>query len=142
VKVLAVFLAALLACGFAAPSAAQDSLPPAPFAYRQLDDPAAEAEARALMHTLRCVTCQGQSIADSDAAMAGDMRHEVRSRIAAGQSGDEVRAWLVERYGEYISYEPSIGRLTWPLYAIPFFIALLAGLVVWRRIARTPAGHA
>jgi cytochrome c-type biogenesis protein CcmH len=70
------------------------------------------------------------------------MRHEVRSRIAAGQSGDEVRAWLVERYGEYISYEPSIGRLTWPLYAIPFFIALLAGLVVWRRIARTPAGHA
>ena len=135
-------LAALLACAPAVPSAAQDTLPPAPFAYRQLDDPSAEAEARALMHTLRCVTCQGQSIADSDAAMAGDMRHEVRSRIAAGQSADEVRTWLVERYGEYISYEPSIGRLTWPLYAIPVLLALLAGWIVWRRIARSPAGPA
>lgn len=137
-RVLAVFLAALLACFFAVQATAQDVLPPAPFAYRQLDDPAAEAEARALMHTLRCITCQGQSIADSDAAMAGDMRHEVRTQIAAGRSAEQVRAWLIERYGEYISYQPSVGRLTWPLYAIPLLLALVAAWIVRRRIVSGP----
>lgn len=132
------FLAALLACFFAVQATAQDVLPPAPFAYRQLDDPAAEAEARALMHTLRCITCQGQSIADSDAAMAGDMRHEVRTQIAAGRSAEQVRAWLIERYGEYISYQPSVGRLTWPLYAIPLLLALVAAWIVRRRIVSGP----
>jgi len=127
---------ALTACASAVPLAAQDSLPPAPFAYRQLDDPAAEAEARELMHELRCVTCQGQSIADSDAAMAGDMRHQVRTRIAAGDSAEEVRAWLTERYGTYISYDPAFSALTWPLYAIPLMFVLLAGWVIRRRLAR------
>lgn len=123
----------------AVPGMAQDAVPPAPYAYRQIDDPTKEAEARELMHTLRCVTCQGQSIADSDAAMAGDMRHLVRSQIAAGRSAEQVRAWLVTRYGDYISYSPSIGRLTWPLYAVPLLLALIAGLIVWRRVARGPA---
>lgn len=132
------YLTAILACLLAVPVMAQDALPPAPFAYRQLDDPAAEAEARALMHTLRCVTCQGQSIADSDAAMAGDMRHQVRTQIADGRSAEEVRAWLIERYGEYISYQPSVGRLTWPLYAIPLLLALVAAWIVRRRIISEP----
>ncbi|MGN6499099.1 MAG: cytochrome c-type biogenesis protein, partial [Tsuneonella sp.] len=61
---------------------AQDALPPAPYAYRQLDNPALEARAQALMETLRCLKCQSQSIADSDAPMAGDMRSQVRLRIA------------------------------------------------------------
>jgi hypothetical protein len=64
---------------------AQDTMPPAPYAYRQLDDPAQEARAQALMETLRCLKCQSQSIADSDAPMAGDMRSQVRQRIAAGE---------------------------------------------------------
>lgn len=132
----AAILAGILACASAVPSAAQDSLPPAPFAYRQLADPAAEAEARELMHELRCVTCQGQSIADSDAAMAGDMRHQVRTRIAAGDSAEEVRAWLTERYGAYISYDPAFSRLTWPLYAVPLMFVLLAGWVIGRRLAK------
>ena len=67
------------------PLLAQSSLPPADYAYRQLPDPRQEAEARALMETLRCLVCQGQSIADSDADMAGDMRALVRERIAAGE---------------------------------------------------------
>ena len=67
------------------PVAAQDSLPPAPYAYRQLDDPALEAKAQALMESLRCLACQSQSIADSDAKIAGDMRHQVRTRILAGE---------------------------------------------------------
>lgn len=126
----------------ACPAIAQDTLPPAPYAYRQLADPAKEAEATELMHTLRCVTCQGQSIADSDAAMAGDMRHLVRSRIAAGESAEQVRAWLVARYGDYISYQPGISNVTWPLYAVPLLLAAVAGLVVWRRVARGSADAA
>lgn len=133
------WLVALAAVWAAPPAVAQDTLPPAPYAYRQLADPAKEAEASELMHTLRCVTCQGQSIADSDAAMAGDMRHLVRSRIAAGESAEQVRAWLVARYGDYISYQPSISGVTWPLYAVPLLLAAVAGLVVWRRVARGSA---
>ena len=80
-KWLAPFLLAL-----AVPAMANDTMPPAPYAYRQLDDPKLEAKAQALMETLRCLTCQSQSIADSDASMAGDMRSEIRTRIAAGES--------------------------------------------------------
>ena len=129
-------LIALLSTLLAAPLLAQQTLPPAPFAYRQLDDPAQEAAARDLMHTLRCLTCQSQSIADSDAPMAGDMRHQVRIRIAAGESPEEVRDWLVTRYGDYVSYEPVASRTTWPLFALPAVLLLLAGLVLWRRIGR------
>lgn len=135
-KLLPVWLFSLAVALTTFPVAAQDALPPAPYAYRQIGDPAKEAEARELMHTLRCVACQGQSIADSDAPMAGDMRHQVRSRIAAGESAEEVRAWLVSRYGDYISYRPTLGRMTWPLYVAPLFLVLVAGLIVWRRVGK------
>ena len=118
----------------ALPAAAQDSLPPAPYAYRQLDDPALEAEAQALMETLRCLKCQSQSIADSDAPMAGDMRHQVRTRIAAGEDPEQIRAWLVERYGDYVSYKPTVSASTWPLFAVPAVLLLLAVLILRRRL--------
>lgn len=121
-------VAAALALLLAIPAAAQDSLPPAPYADRQLADPQAEARARALMESLRCLTCQSQSIADSDAPIAGDMRHQVRTRIAAGESPEAIRAWLVERYGDYVSYRPQLSTLTWPLFAVP--LALLAGALL------------
>lgn len=127
-------LFALLALVLAAPALAQDSLPPAPYAYNQLDDPALEAEARELMGTLRCLKCQSQSIADSDAPMAGDMRHQVRTRLAAGDEPDEVRQWLVERYGDYVSYSPRVSSTTWPLFVIPVILLALAGLIVARRL--------
>ena len=118
----------------APPVAAQDSLPPAPYAYRQLDDPALEAEAQALMETLRCLKCQSQSIADSDAPMAGDMRHQVRTRIAAGESPEAIRDWLVDRYGAYVSYKPELGSTTWPLFVIPPLLLVLALLILRRRM--------
>jgi cytochrome c-type biogenesis protein CcmH len=121
---------------FAAPAAAQDSLPPAPYAYRQIDDPALEAQAQALMETLRCLKCQSQSIADSDAPMAGDMRHQVRSRIAAGEDPEAVRAWLISRYGDYVSYKPTVSSTTWPLFAIPLLLLAVVGLILWRRLGR------
>ena len=122
------------------PLAAQDDLPPAPYAYTQLEDTAEEAEAVELMETLRCLKCQSQSIADSDAPMAGDMRHQVRTRIAAGQEPEEIRQWLVDRYGDYVSYAPRVTSSTWPLFAIPLLLLLAAGAILWRRIGRKSVG--
>ena len=118
----------------AAPAIAQDTMPPAPFAYQQLPDPKQEEKAQALMETLRCLTCQGQSIADSDASMAGDMRSEIRQRIAAGESPEHIRQWLIGRYGEYISYKPRVTSTTWPLFVVPILLLLGAVLVVARRM--------
>lgn len=123
----------LLIAFLAMPLAAQDSLPPAPYAYRQLDDPELEAKAHELMLTLRCLKCQGQSIADSDAPMAGDMRSIVRERIAAGEDPEAIRGWLVERYGDYVSYAPRITVLTWPLFAAPVLLLASAALLLRRR---------
>ncbi len=111
-----------------APAFADSSLPPAEWADRQLPDRGQETEARALMEQLRCLVCQGQSIADSDAELAGDMRHLVRSRIAAGESPAEVRRWLVERYGNWVSLKPPLETATWPLWLAPL---VLLGLGAW-----------
>ncbi|WP_324260556.1 cytochrome c-type biogenesis protein [Altererythrobacter sp. H2] len=124
----------LVAAIFAVPVVAQQTLPPAPYAYRQLDDPAQEEAAVKLMHALRCLKCQSQSIADSDAPMAGDMRHQVRTRILAGEEPEDIRAWLVERYGDYVSYEPTMSSTTWPLFVMPLMLVLVAVIILWRRL--------
>ena len=121
-------LLAILALATAAPLVAQSAVPPAEYAYRQLPDPVQEAQARDLMETLRCLVCQGQSIADSDADMAGDMRALVRTRIAAGEAPDDVRAWLIQRYGNWVSYDPPLGGSTWFLWAAPL---LFVGAGLW-----------
>lgn len=133
---LLLILMLALGCSSAAVSA-QDLLPPAPYAYRQLEDPNQEAQARALMETLRCLKCQSQSIADSDAPMAGDMRHQVRIRIAAGETPEQVRTWLIERYGDYVSYKPQISQTTWPLFAIPAILLVISILIIQRRLRLT-----
>ena len=121
-----------------APARADSNLPPAQLAYTQLADPRQEAQARALMETLRCLVCQGQSIADSDAEMAGDMRALVRQRIAAGEAPGEVRAYLVQRYGDYVTYDPPLSWLTAPLWLAPI-VLLVAGLLLARRLFRRRA---
>ena len=130
------FILAVIAVPMALPASAQEAMPPAPYAYRQLDDPAQEAAAQELMETLRCLKCQSQSIADSDAAMAGDMRHQVRIRIAAGEEPEAIRAWLMDRYGDYVSYEPVMSATTWPLFAIPVLLVLVAALIFRRRLGK------
>ena len=124
-RALLILIPLLLLAGSAA--RAQTGVPPAELANRQLDDPAKEAEARALMHTLRCLVCQGQSIADSDADMASDMRALVRERIRDGQSAQQVKDWLIQRYGDYVTYDPPMSALTAPLWLAPL---LLVGLGV------------
>ena len=128
---LLLIIAALLAVQ---PALADSSLPPAQWANRQLPDPRQEAKARALMEELRCLVCQGQSIADSDAELAGDMRHLVRTRIAAGENPRAIRAWLVERYGNWISFRPPAEPVGWPLWAAPLILLGLGALLVRNRI--------
>ncbi len=124
--------AALMAAILPFAASAQPVTPPAHYANVQLADPAKEASAKALMETLRCLVCQGQSIADSDADMAADMRALVRERIEAGEKPASVRSWLVARYGDYVTYDPPLSGVTWPLWAAPIALLLLG---VW--IARS-----
>lgn len=118
----------------ATPAVADSNRPPAPYAYKQLADPARERQATALMAELRCLVCQGQAIIDSDAEMAGDMRHLVRTRIQAGERPEEVRAFLVDRYGSWVSYQPRLDRQTWLLWFAPFALLLAGGWLVVRRL--------
>lgn len=118
------------------PVAAQDRLPPAPYAYQQLNDPAKEARAKALMEELRCLVCQGQSIADSDAPLAGDMRHEVRSKIAAGESPDQIKTWLVARYGNWVTYDPPFDAATALLWLGPLLFLAIGGWLAFGRFRR------
>lgn len=120
----------------AAPALADSSLPPPTLAYTQLADPAQEAQAKALMEKLRCLVCQGQSIADSDAEMAGDMRAMVRQRIQAGEKPDQVEQWLIQRYGDYVSYDPPLSWVTAPLWIAPLLLLGLGVLLSARLFRR------
>ena len=133
-KIFAAFLLFI-----AMPALADSNLPPAQWADRQLPDPRQEAEAKALMEQLRCLVCQGQSIADSDAELAGDMRHLVRSRIAAGERPGQVRRWLVERYGNWVTYKPPLEPATWPLWAAPLILLLVGAWLARSRLKRRRA---
>ena len=116
----------------AGPASAQSNVPPPALADTQLPDASQERSAKALMETLRCLVCQGQSIADSDADMAADMRALVRQRIAAGERPGRVRDWLIERYGDYVSYDPPLSPATGLLWATPLLL-LGIGVVLARR---------
>jgi cytochrome c-type biogenesis protein CcmH len=98
-------------------------------AHTQLRDPAQETAARDLMLTLRCIVCQGQSIADSDADMAGDMRALVRERVQQGERPAAIRDWLIARYGQYVTYDPPLSAATWPLWVAPLILLGLGVLL-------------
>ena len=119
----------------AAPLLADSNLPPAYWANRQLPNAAQEAQAQALMEQIRCLVCQGQSVADSDAELAGDMRDLVRRRIAEGEKPAQIRGWLIQRYGSWISYKPTAEPAAWPLWLAPLAL-LVAGLWLLRRRIR------
>jgi len=124
-------LFALLAAAlFAAPAIAQD------YSQESLPDPRQEAQATELMDTIRCVVCQGQPISGSNADLAGDMRRVIRERIAAGETPEQVRAWLISKYGDWVSFKPQVKPATLPLWLVPL-LALLGGIwLVSRRLRR------
>lgn len=127
-------LAAAVLLALATPALAQSTLPTAYWANRQLPDPKQEASAQALMEEIRCLVCQGQSIADSDAELASDMRDMVRRRIASGEKPSAIRAWLIERYGPWISYRPPAEPVTWPLWIAPILLLLAGGWIARGRL--------
>ncbi len=105
-----------------------------------MKDPALEARARALSEGLRCLVCQNESIDDSEAPLAHDLRVLIRQRIAQGESNDAVRAYLVSRYGDFILLKPPFEPETWLLWLSPP-LTLCAGLAAVL-LARRRALHA
>ncbi len=104
-----------------------------------LADPALEARARALSAGLRCLVCQNQSIDDSDAPLARDLRLLIRERLVAGDDDEKVVGFIVDRYGEFVLLKPRLTTRTMLLWAGPFAVLLLAVLFLLAR-RRTAAG--
>lgn len=133
-RLVSTFAFAALALALASPVLSDSNLPPAYWSNRQLPNPKQEEQAEALMEQIRCLVCQGQSIADSDAELAGDMRDLVRRRIAAGDKPTAIRAWLIQRYGTWISYEPTSEPAAWPLWLAPIALLVIGAWLLRRRI--------
>jgi cytochrome c-type biogenesis protein CcmH len=103
-----------------------------------IEDPVLEARYLALTHELRCMQCQNESIADSPVGLASDLRREVRDMVLAGKSDEEVRNYMVSRYGEFILFRPRFSvRNAWLWFAPPLLILL--GLAVAVRVVRQRA---
>ncbi len=131
-------LAALIAVVMATPLLADSHMAAAPYAYTALPDNKQEAAARDLMGEIRCVVCQGQSIIDSNADLAADMRSMIRTRIQKGEPPAAIRTWLIQRYGKWVSYDPPLTTETAPLWLLPLILLgigawLIAGRLKWRR---------
>ena len=133
---LAPLLLALLLV--ALPTLAQVRSDPAPL---QFQDAAEEARFHALAAELRCVMCQNQSLADSNAQIAYDLRAEVLQLMREGRTDAQIKQFLVQRYGEFVLYRPQVESGTWLLWFGPALLVLVGGVVVARivrRRARTP----
>ncbi len=103
-----------------------------------LDNPAQEARARVISQDLRCVVCQNETIDESNAALAQDMRRLVRLRVKAGDTNEQVIAYMVDRYGDFVLLRPRVTPVTWLLWFGPVLLLLIGIGVVVRR-ARRPA---
>ena len=104
-----------------------------------LQDPVLEARARAIGKELRCLVCQNQSIDDSDADLARDLRHLVRERLLAGDSDAEIREFMVERYGEFVLLKPPVTTGTLLLWGGPFVVLAIGGALIVLSLRRRRA---
>lgn len=102
-------------------------------------DPALEARVQALSAELRCLVCQNQSLADSHAALAVDLKNQVREQLRAGRSEGEVVAWMTDRYGDFVRYRPPLKMGTVLLWAGPGLLVALGGALWWRALVRRRA---
>ena len=94
---------------------------------------------RQLASELRCLVCQNQTLADSNAELAGDLRNEVLRQMAAGKDDDQIKAHLVARYGEFVLYRPTASPHNLALWAGPAVLAATGGLILWRLTRRRQA---
>lgn len=110
----------------------------APDPADRLPDPAQEARARSLFAEFRCLVCQNESIDDSDAPLASDLRRLVREQVSAGQSDTEIRSYLIERYGEFVLLRPQFTVVNLALWTAPFLIVGAGVFMLARRRRRDP----
>ena len=132
-RIVFAWLLLLLACTGAAFAQAVD---PAPLQFR---DGFEEQRFHALSAELRCVKCQNQSLADSNAQIAHDLRREVLELMHEGRSDDEIKRYLVDRYGEFVLYRPQVEGRTWLLWFGPALL-VLAGVLVLARVLKRRGG--
>jgi cytochrome c-type biogenesis protein CcmH len=113
---------------------------------RAFEDPVQQQRYERLIQDLRCLVCQNQSIADSNATLASDLRREVRDLMKAGRSDDEIRGFMTERYGDFVLYRPPLRPRTWLLWAAPVLLLLggisIALTVIRRRVRAARADPA
>lgn len=133
-------LALLLMVGVADVSA--QVAPPPSAVGESFADPVLESRARHLQRQLRCLVCQGESIDESNATLAADLRRLVREQIAAGKSDQEVQDFLLARYGDFILLKPPVRPYTWLLWLAPFLVLAGAGGVAWITIKKAAAREA
>ena len=125
-RIAAVWPALALATAIAAPS----------------DDAQLDARVHALSQQLRCVVCQNQTLADSQAELAVDLRRQIREQLREGAGDEAVKAYLVQRYGDFVLYDPPLKPSTWLLWFGPLLVLALAALAVVRSRLRRPAAMA
>lgn len=102
----------------------------------QFKDRAEEQRFRRLATELRCLVCQNQSLEDSHAPLAMDLKKEVQAQIRSGKDDDQIVAYLVDRYGDFVRYRPPLRAGTWLLWAGPPLLLLAAGIAAWRVVRR------
>ena len=102
-------------------------------------DAAVEARLKSLAEELRCLVCQNQTIADSNAPLALDLRNQIRTQVAQGRSDDQIRAYMVERYGDFVLYKPPFKASTALLWLAPALLLLAGGAAFWLVVRRRRA---
>jgi len=111
----------MLACTLMAASLAHAQPAPDPL----------DARLKRLETDLRCLVCQNQTLADSDAPLAVDLRNEIREMAVKGHSDDDIRAFLLARYGDFVLYKPRFTPITWLLWLGPFALLIVGGVIGW-----------
>jgi cytochrome c-type biogenesis protein CcmH len=123
-----IFLAALLTL-FGLQAFAIDKAP-------AFEDPVQQARYERLSRELRCLTCRTETIADSNAQLAADLRRQLRELMAAGKSDQEIKTYMTDRYGDYVLYKPPVTPRTWLLWAAPVLLVIGGGIVAVIVISR------
>jgi cytochrome c-type biogenesis protein CcmH len=123
------FITPLLLAAMLAPAFAREASPVA-------EDPATEARLVALSNELRCLVCQNQTIADSNAGLAVDLRNEIREKIQSGMSDAEIKEFMVTRYGDFVLYRPPVKNTTLVLWVGPFLLLAVGGGVLYFNLKR------
>ncbi|MFX1761787.1 cytochrome c-type biogenesis protein CcmH [Paraburkholderia sp. A1RI-2L] len=95
-----------------------------------------DARLRRLEESFRCVVCQNQSLADSNAELAADLRAQIRDQVRSGATDEQIKAWMVRRYGDFVLYRPPLKPVTWALWLGPFIVLAAGAWTMWCSIVR------